>query len=371
MNPKDEAVISNKVFEKNRYKLGIYGQRLLIALIQNIDSSEDCFPVWKINMPDLFEYIGVENNNSRYKIVKDAFFEIAKNPMEEEYGRDKNGKAKWKVHPWFGAEFDPDLGDFVTLTFQPGITPYLLKLKDNFCKLKCTTVIKLKTQYATWLYPMLKTKFDYHREHSEIVIVEIPIQRLKEFTFTEHDKSYDPKKNTSANRNFLKRVIGIKKNKKNKKSNEWEYTRNSKNEYNGSLFEISSNTEFAVTAIPFKSGRSYDRIQFTIRAKTRPNEKTVKKQERTELKKYLKDVDQYQEQIDQILNDFEIEFKRKPNSIEFAKYLRDKYRLDMELTVVKQKQPTPIIEGTDKNYVISIRDMETNKTIFMLRKLGI
>ena len=66
-HPDRAAHISHELIEKHRYKLGIYAQKLLFALAQNLDTTTGLFPERHINITDLFRYLNLsERNNDRY-----------------------------------------------------------------------------------------------------------------------------------------------------------------------------------------------------------------------------------------------------------------------------------------------------------------
>lgn len=77
------AHISHELIEKHCYKLGIYAQKLLFALVQNLGTIADLFPEWYTNITDLFRYLNLsKRNNDRYDIVSEAICEIGNNPIE-------------------------------------------------------------------------------------------------------------------------------------------------------------------------------------------------------------------------------------------------------------------------------------------------
>jgi plasmid replication initiation protein len=374
-NPKHHAVISNKVFDNNRYKLSTHAQRLLFTLIQNIDteSTINLFPEWEVDMNTVFKYMGLENSNNRYDIVKDAFFEMAKNPLEEQSYRTKSGVAKWKIIPWFGAEFDPDKSQSIKITFQDGIMPYLLKLKSNFCQVKISYLKKLPTQYSTWLYPLLKSQYDRKKEYSKIVVFEISIQRLKEFVYVENEKGYDPKKSTSANRNFINNVIGVSKNGKTKK---WDYImikyktkkEGVKEKYSGALYDITENTDITVTAIALKTGRSYDRIQFTVIGKEEKVSKKLNTKNSGAETEQEKAIATYTRNFLSVIPDIEKQLNHPVSMNDLYHYYLKTYNIRISFTSVPPKEKTiELALVNEKNFITSIYDNLNKKNLFSLK----
>jgi plasmid replication initiation protein len=376
LNSKHHAVISNEVFDNNRYKLSTHAQRLLFTLIQNLDteSTLDLFPEWEIDMGVVFKYMGLEQSNNRYEIVQKAFFEMATNPLQELSFRTNSGVARWKVIPWFSAEFDPDKSESIKITFQDGIKPYLLKLKANFCQIKISYLKKLSTQYSTWLYPLVKSHYDRKKQFSQVVVFEISIQRLKEFVYVENEKSYNPKKTSAANRNFISTVIGVCRNSTTTK---WDYIRiryktkdnPAKEKYSGALYDISQNTDITVTAIALKTGRSYDRIQFTVIGKEKKVSKALKTKttgaETEREKKIIKYTSSFYSAIEVLEN----ESGRKVSIGELMSYYEKTFNVRVAFSVTPLKEKTIEIKiGNETSYISSIVQNGSNNTLYNLKK---
>lgn len=92
--------------------------------------------------------------------------------------------------------------------------------------------------------------------------------------------SYNPQKDKRATNYFLSSVLGIelseaakkenmlsKKEKRQAKPIPWDYVKNAKGEYTGTLFHITEKTDLTVTASCLKTGRSYTHIIFFIAQK--------------------------------------------------------------------------------------------------------
>ena len=264
------TAISNVVFDKMRYKLSTHAQRLIYIIASNVTKDDELFPVMEIDIRTLIEHLGIDKDNNKYNIVFDVFDEIGSNPLKI-----KNASGtKWNILPWFSqASFDSDDNKMVKIQFSKHQKKILLDLKENFSKINLNYFVKLPNDNATYLYPLIKSHYDRNKSHKNIVIFEITIERLKEWTYADELKSYDSKKTLTANKDFLKGVIGIKR----EKSGKWIYT---KNKYKtksrgivekpaGALYEISKHTELKVTARPIKRGRKFHSVEFTVVAKSK------------------------------------------------------------------------------------------------------
>jgi len=257
------ALVSNEVLETHRYKLGLNAQKLLIGLAQSIDHTIDLFPEMQVDIHGLWEYLGITHREDRYTLVRDALFEITKNPLQIVVS-----EKKWSSIPWMSVKYDESESRYVRIKFHEDAKPYLLKLNE-YTKIKGLYVVKLNSAYATWLYPILKmVQTKYHGRH------EISIQRLKEYTFTDNPKE-NPAYNTNrnSNNNFLKRVLGIVWNTK---KQEFEIVENSP------LWEINEKTDITVAVDIVKERQKYVAVSFHVVSKYTDEQKAI--QEKTGIK---------------------------------------------------------------------------------------
>lgn len=245
------ALISNEVLEINRYNLKLNSQKLLFGLAQCVDHTINMFPKVEIDIKGLFKYLEIENVGERYNIIRDAFFDITEHPLQI-----KKSEKNWSSIPWMSVKYNEEDSNFVKINFHEDVKPYLLQLKE-YTKIKGLYISKLGSHYSTWLYPILKMiQTKYFGKH------EITIKRLKELTFTDDKKKY-PAYNTSktANRDFLRRVLGITKNRKTK---QFEIISNSP------LWEINEKTDIAVSIIEITKDRNkYKGVLFHVTSKAK------------------------------------------------------------------------------------------------------
>jgi len=244
------SLMSNEVLEIHRYKLSLNAQKLLYGLAQSIDHTIDMFGVIEVEIQGIFSYLGIENVGERHNIVYNAFNEIASNPL-----RIKVNEKKWHLIPWASIKYNEKESSFVSVKFTEDIKPFLLRL-NGYVKIQGKYICSLSSAYATWLYPIMKMVLEkYYGQHV------VTIQRLKEYTFTDNPKEH-PSYNTSKNAisDFLRRVVGVKKNSKTHKH---EILKNSP------LWEINEKTDITVSVEVLKTGRKYDRICFYVQSKNK------------------------------------------------------------------------------------------------------
>jgi len=250
------ALISNELIEVHRYNLGLNAQKLLIGLAQSIDHTIDLFPEMQVDIHGLWEYLGITHREDRYTLVRDALFEITKNPLQIVVS-----EKKWSSIPWMSVKYDESESRYVRIKFHEDAKPYLLKLNE-YTKIKGLYVVNLNSAYATWLYPILKmVQTKYHGSHT------ISIQRLKEYTFTDNPKE-SPAYNigNSSTNNFLRKVLGIAWNPKRQ---EFEVIKNSP------LWEINEKTDIIVSAGIVKEGRKYSAVSFHVVSKYTNEQKAI------------------------------------------------------------------------------------------------
>lgn len=257
-SPYRKAYLSHELFDKYRYNLGMYSHKLLLGLAQSLDVTHELFPTWHIDIRHLFKYLNIESNNQRYEIVKNAFFELSKNPIEW-----KVSDTRWGVMSWLSyANYDEENNMFINIKFNPDVKPFLLQLRQ-FCELETRHYVKLGSNYGMWLYSHLKNAA---KKGTHIMSIE----RLKEITYTENLKSYNQELKSDATRSFLKNVIGIQRNVKTKT---WEFSTRKDRKTGemvkyGAMQEINQYTDLEVSFEVLKGTSGYDRVKFLIRFKS-------------------------------------------------------------------------------------------------------
>ena len=283
-NANRDVFLSKEIFSNCRFEIdNIYAQRLLYGLIQSLDQTSDIFPEWEIEISVLFKYLNIESNTAKYTIVKDAFKKLQENPLQWHIT-----EKRWGFIPWFSkVAYDEKESSKVKVVLNNEAKPYLLTFK-SYVKFQTQYYMRLGTLYSTWLYPYLKNQ-EFKGKFT------VTIEKLKEWTFTFKEKSYNIENNPNANKDFLRRVLGIKFNKETK---EWEPVKNKyklkdSDEFvekpSGTIHEINTLTDIIVEAIPQKSGRSYNSIDFYIYSKDSIVEKKRKREKEIEFEQKQKD----------------------------------------------------------------------------------
>lgn len=241
------SLISNEVMMKHRYDLSLNAQKVLFGLAQSIDHTLDMFGEIEINIQAFFDYLGLNHREDRWQVVRDAFGEISKNPLQFS----TEDAKRWSFIPWMSVQFDASDSLHVKIRFTEEAKPFLLQL-NGYVKIQGKYITALGSPHATWLYPVMKMiEGKYYGQHV------LSIQRLMEYTFTEdkkqHPAYHDPK---IGKTNFMARVLGLKK------SNAGYIIID-----DSPLGQINKHTDITVSAQPLKTGRTIDRIAFVVQSK--------------------------------------------------------------------------------------------------------
>lgn len=273
------AKVSREILDKNyRTNLGLHAQKLLYGLASCLDESETMFPEWQIHIDGLFKYMKIENNNRRYEIVRDALSEIGRNPLQY-----RVNEKKWGEWYWLSMfKFDAENSNYVAIRFGNDVKPFLLGLKE-YCRLEARYYIELSSNYAMWLYPLLRNVAN-KRE----AFLELTLKEIRDLTYNEKTPTYNPDKNRNANADLLKKVIGIEKKRGAKYYSPVEtVTKDGEVRQSGAIAEINEKTDLYVECDVTKQGRAIYAVRFNVQFKSETfqgKRKAIRKAHRTDYK---------------------------------------------------------------------------------------
>lgn len=266
--------VSQELYEvgKVRFKMGVFGYRLLYAIAQSMDyNQKDLFPEYGFDIQAIFKYLKIENSGQKYDILNTALRDISENILNIKTYK-KNGAIRWDGMAWITSYSFATDENLLNIQVNEKVKPFLLNLKQ-YALIRPKDYLNLTTEYQNWFYPYLKnvTKLGKWR---------VSIEDLKNALFLDKTDSYNPQKNKNAISYFLDRVIGITISQKAKLENqtatrakrkpkpiEWDYTKDKDGNFTGTLFGITSGTDINVTASVEKTGRSYTHIVFFLSQK--------------------------------------------------------------------------------------------------------
>ena len=306
--------LSKDLYDINIFKwpFTTYGYRALFAIAQSINKDTWYNDVF-IKQTAMFQYLGLQNSNQRYKILAQALTEVRSASF---YMKDEKTK-KWKGFGFIGNWDFTEGNDYIHIPIDPDAKPMLYELKQ-YVQIQPQYYLALKDEYQNWLYPMLKLRVQGEVNHFcrwEVTIDYISTALKLEDKKMNQGKNtrlgaYD-KRNKDRIGNILKHVIGIRISEEAQLENRraaaerrkpkevaWNYTTSRDGKLNGTLYTISTETDISVKACALKDGRAYSRVVFFISLK----EETLSANQR--MKEHL----QIQQAADEDMG------KRKPNN---------------------------------------------------------
>jgi plasmid replication initiation protein len=257
---KRTTLFPNEIAEVHRFDLTANGTKLLFGLAQCIDHNEQLFPEHYFDMQKLCEFMGIEGRTDRLKVIRDAFFDILKNPLLISTGDAK----RFNGIPWLRVSYDESSSEFVKVKFDDDAKPYLLKL-NGYVKLRGRDYVKLTSGYATTLYPLMKTiQEKYYGSHA------VSVQRLMEMTFTDDKrkhKAYHGEKNGLSN--FFTRVLGVKGVRGSIELPTIEDVNKDGYEYTSAIKQINELTDINVRCERVKEGTTTVGVRFYVESKNK------------------------------------------------------------------------------------------------------
>lgn len=278
--------VSQELYELNRvrFKMGVFGYRLLYALAQSVDySQKDLFPEYGFDKNAIFKYLGLESTERKYELLDGALRDIGENILSIRQTK-KNGAIRWAGMAWITSYSFASDEKLINIRINEDVKPFLLNLKQ-YTLIRPKDYLNLTTEYQNWFYPYLKNV-------AKLGKWRVLIEDLKMALFLEDTPTYNQKQNKNATEHFLKNVVGIQISntakienqtstaaKRKPKLIEWDYTRDKKGTLTGTLHGITQGTDINVTASVEKTGRSYTHIVFYVSEKQRKNTQNINVEE--------------------------------------------------------------------------------------------
>lgn len=258
-------------FSKVRWVMNTHEYRLLFGLAQCVEPGTLFNTQLSINKEDLFSFLGLENTNRRYEIMRQTLEGVREKGLEL-VDVDKRGRRTWMGLSWITYWELSEAGDFVNIDINERAVPMLVSLKQ-YALIQPKTYLKLDTDYQNWIYPLLKLRCNLHRW-------ETTIDEISDALKLGAKDSYNKDKCKNAVMNILRWVIGIEPSERYKEDLRqakllkrepnyyaWDYTKDGKGNPTGTLYSISALTDINVTACAVKEGRSYNKIIFYLSEK--------------------------------------------------------------------------------------------------------
>ncbi|MDO9139139.1 MAG: replication initiation protein [Methylobacter sp.] len=156
---------SNKLVEA-RYNLSLGEQRLIIAMIAQIQPDDEDFKPYRISIGDLADFLGVSKGSAYHECKK-----ITKSLLGRVLEVQENGRLL--QIGWVSSADYIDGTGIVSLSFDPLLKPYLLQLKGNFTSCKFEMLLGFKSQYTMRMYSLLKQYEQLKKREIELDLLRV------------------------------------------------------------------------------------------------------------------------------------------------------------------------------------------------------
>ena len=144
---------SNNLVEA-RYHFSIWETRVFTKLVSLIHPSDEDFKKYKLQIKDLVNFFGV-NDNDAYVKIKAVPDNLLKKVVTIPYT--ENGEERFlKTGLIAQASIPKKKEGYIELSFHPDLKPYLLQLKRTFLSYDIRNVLKISSVYSVRIYELLK-----------------------------------------------------------------------------------------------------------------------------------------------------------------------------------------------------------------------
>lgn len=141
---------------ESRYKLTTYEQRMVIAIVSQIDDREEQLPIVTINANDLADFCKFDPSK---KIEKAKTIARKLRGRTLEYLK-PNGD--WYITGWINAAEYNSKDKTIEFHFDERLKPELLSIKSNYLLTPAEPLMKFDRDYSIRLYFILKNKLKFH-----------------------------------------------------------------------------------------------------------------------------------------------------------------------------------------------------------------
>ncbi len=222
-------VKANKLIEA-KGKLGTVEQKLLAALILEIEPDDTDFKKYELNIKEVSEFINLRSN-AIYEQLKTAARSLQNKEIIIE-NIDKRGKKDFLITRLLSSARYKEGEGFLEIHIDPNLKPYLVAIRGKetpFTQYMIKNILKLNSSYAIRLYEILK-------QWENVKIKKINVENLKEMLGADEEsyKRFD---------NFERRVLKTAKD------------------------EINEHTDLFIVYEKIKEGRKITDNEFTVESK--------------------------------------------------------------------------------------------------------
>jgi plasmid replication initiation protein len=164
---------SNELIEA-RYKFDIWETRIFTSVLGQIAREDEDFQVYRIYLRDIIKEFGINNGNA-YDLLRVAADSLMNKKFFLDYEGD--GADRKKVHHIIRSvdymtrlkeEAKRGLNEYIDVSIDPDMKPFLLQLKEQFTTYDVRNIIKFKSSYTVRIYEHLKQYESIGRRKLEV-----------------------------------------------------------------------------------------------------------------------------------------------------------------------------------------------------------
>ena len=175
-------VKANKLIEA-KGKLGTVEQKLLAALILEIEPDDTDFKKYELNIKEVSEFINL-SSNAIYEQLKTAARSLQNKEIIIE-NIDKRGKKDFLITRLLSSVRYKEGEGFLEIYIDPNLKPYLVAISGKetpFTQYMIKNILKLNSSYAIRLYEILK-------QWENVKIKKFNVENLKEMLGADEKKA--------------------------------------------------------------------------------------------------------------------------------------------------------------------------------------
>ena len=222
---KDNRLIQNLI--KHKYELSVTEQKILCYILSKIEQPEgdivkDPVYVYSFNIRQFCKVCGIDYENGKnYLNIKTALDKLADNAFWLDYGE---GEFRFQ---WISTPDIQKNNGVIEVEIPRKVMPYLYNLSKKYTSYQLFNVLALKSSYSIMLYELFKS-WAYKGTFT------VDLSALKQYLSLSEEKYQDY-------RDFRRVVL------------------------ERSIKEIEKYTDIRVSFRAIRSGRSYNKIEFTVK----------------------------------------------------------------------------------------------------------
>lgn len=147
---KNQVVAMSNILAKKSTRFSVTQQKLFYASLASLKCGVNERNEVKINKQELFNFLGMENDTSRWSRLRKELRQLAKNSYIE-YGEDKELRDGFLIY-----SFDSNRDrSYIFIRFNDDYLPLIKDLSNNFVRLLDDDLVTLKSKYSMMLYQNL------------------------------------------------------------------------------------------------------------------------------------------------------------------------------------------------------------------------